>query len=292
MSVLAIAIPGAAQALVSNSTYTGKETTLKNGMGLAVIGFALTWGTGCADRPVERVPVPAAGNRDLSRVEYDEPKPLPDQSQYWASTDELPPPPFEDVPLVTQRTPEQGRFERAYREIGKPRIAVFVNRTLEGEIVQPIGSRRRGYDEARAKAVDYEAMENILTDFLACQGSVEIMSPTLARQKLTDEQVKDLESGRPRVLREIAQQLEADILIQVTAKPTRQTAQGLEVRLVGEAMNIKGGQQVGRAVVDIPPPLEKTTLNRYTRFVARKLMTDLTQAWMSMEPAEKQAPKE
>ena len=270
-----------------------------NKIGLAIVGASMTWLAGCASPNVEPSPVPAPGNRD-ARVEYERPKPLPDQSQYW-ETSEAPPPPFDDVPLVTQRTPEQGRFEQAYRGVGKPRITVFVNRTLEGEIVPTNHAgavrtrdtylRRGQYDEAKAKTIDYEAMENILTDFLACQGAVEIMSPTMARQKLSDEQIKDLQSGKPRVLREVAQQLDADILIQVTAKPTRQTQYGLEVRLVGEALNIKGGQQVGRAVVDIPPPLEKTALNKYTRFVARKLMMDMTQAWMSMEPAEREAPR-
>src|SRR5712671_4791777 len=144
--------------------------------------------------------------------------------------------------------------------------------------------KRGEYDDAGARSLDYQAVENILTDFLACQGAIEIISPTMARQRLTDEQVKDLQSGRPQAMREIAQQLDADVLIQVSAHPTRQTQHGLEFRLVGEALNIKGGQQVGRAVVDIPPPLEKTTLNRYTRFMARKLMMDMTQSWTSTEP--------
>jgi hypothetical protein len=153
-----------------------------------------------------------------------------------------------------------------------------------------------------AKSIDYTAMENILTDVLACQGAVEIMSPTVARQRMTDEQFKDFQSGRPRATRDIAQQLDTDVLIQVSAQPTRQTPEGLEIRLVGEALNVKGGQQVGRAVVDVPPPLEKATLNRYTRFVARKLMADMTQNWTSTEarpgaqperpapPAERPAP--
>ena len=261
-----------------------------NKIGLALVGVAMGWVVGCSgDRTYEPAPVPAPGNPD-ARVEYERPKPLPEQSQYW-EINEPAPPPFEDTPLVSQRTPEQGRFEQAYRGVGKPRITVFVNRTLEGEIV-PANSgerartrdgylRRGQYDESKVRTIDYEAIESILTDFMACQGSVEIMSPTMARQKLTSEQISDLQSGKPRVLREIAQQLEADILVQVTAKPTRQTQSGMEVRLVGEALNIKGGQQVGRAVVDIPPPLEKTALNKYTRFVARKLMVDMTQAWMS-----------
>jgi hypothetical protein len=51
------------------------------------------------------------------------------------------------------------------------------------------------------------------------------------------------------------------------------------VRLVANASNLKGGESLARAVVDVPPPLEKTKLNNYTRFVARKLMRDMTAAW-------------
>ena len=280
--------------------------TMAAGVGLTLAAV------GCAESPppVERVPVVAPSDSADGRRGYDRPKPLPEQARLYDR--DLPPePPFDDVPLVSQKTPEQASFEAAYRAVGKPRIAVFVNRTLEGEIVpvnnaEPVVGiertrrttgdttsdrrestkvylKRGEYDEAQARALDYEAVENILTDFLACQGTVEIISPTMARQRLTDEQVKELQSGRPRAMREIAQQLDTDVLIQVTAHPTRQTQYGLEFRLVGEAMNIKGGQQLGRAVVDVPPPLEKTTLNKYTRFVARKLMMDLTQSWTATD---------
>jgi hypothetical protein len=49
---------------------------------------------GCADNPpVERVTVPAAGNRDAPRHEYERPKPMPDQ---WRPGNELPPAPPAD----------------------------------------------------------------------------------------------------------------------------------------------------------------------------------------------------
>jgi hypothetical protein len=257
---------------------------------------------------VERVPVAAPLAGGQTTREYDRPKPLPERSTLYER--ELPPePPFDDVPLVSQKTPEQKSFEAAYRGVGRPRIAVFVNRTLDGEILpvanaEPNRERRfaddrydrdrdrgrtylkRGeYDEAHARAVDYEAVENILTDVLACQGAVEIVSPTMARQRLTDDQVKDLQAGKAGALRDVAGRLDTDVLVQVTVHPTRQTQYGLDVRLVGEALNVKGGQQIGRAVVDIPPPLEKTTVNRYARFVARKLMMDMTQSWSTGEPS-------
>ncbi len=268
------------------------------GFGIAA-GLGLVSGTvGCAadERPVDRVPVPAPGNPDARRHETDRPKPLPEDATLMDRVRrDVPPPPFEDPPRVSQRTPEQGRFEQAYRGVGRPRITVFVNRTLDGEVI-PAGAgepERRAenpylkageYDEANAKSLDYQAMESILTDFMACQGAIEIISPTTARQKLTEDQIKALQAGKAGAMQDAIAQLGADVLIQVTAHPTRQTTNGLEIRLVGEALNVKGGQQVGRAVVDLPAPLEKATLNKYTRFVARKLMMDMTQSWTAAEP--------
>jgi len=290
--------------------------------------------SGCRDNspPPSRVAIPAVGNPDLVR-RYDAPKPLPgqDEPRY-----EAPAPMYNDVPLLNQRPPEQAAFVQAYRRVGQPRVLIFVNRTLEGDIVpvnktEPIGSidyrrttstgvtheqtstgtyddywrRASGnvnekfsttgpgeyretldvylkpgqYDEVQAKSLDYEAVENILTDWIAANGQTNVVSPLMARERLTDEQVKELQSGRPRVVGELVQQLQADVLIQVQARPTRQTRAGLEVRLIAEALNTRGGQSIGRAVVDIPAPLEKTTINKYTRFVARKLMDDMTGTW-------------
>ena len=225
-----------------------------------------------------------------------------------------------------------------YEQVGRPRILIFVNRTLEGQIVPvnpdgPIASvehkaqssgavtvdsshhtgsydfwydsHREGsshfqstgpanfsettsvylhpgeYDEAAAKSLDYEALENVLTDWLSAGGKVGIVSPTMARQRLTEEQVKDLQSNRPRMLGEVARQLDADILIQVQAHPTRQTQEGLEIRLIAEAINVRGGESIARALVDVPPPLDKPKINKYTRFLSRKLMDGMIGSWES-----------
>ncbi len=282
-----------------------------------------------------RVAVPEQATMDSPTRMADKPLPPP-------TRDDLPPPPFDDVAIVSQEAPETPEFLKAYAAVGRPRICVFVNRTLQGEVVpvnpnDPLVSvehtktsttgvtvdrtntqSRDGYyqhdqntqtdrfqstgpgqyketsavylkpgqyDEVAAKSLDYEAIENILTDFLGGDGQVTIMSPTLVRQKLTAEQIKDLESGQPQVASQIVQQLGADILVQVQAHPTQQSRDGLQVRLVCEAMNIKGGQSLGRAVVDIKPPLEKTQINKFTRFCARKLMHDMTLTWSAPPPA-------
>jgi hypothetical protein len=244
----------------------------------AIVGILLGATAGCTSnygpQYVPRVPVAAPGTADTRPSEYERVKPLPERSGGFGS--ELPPePPFYDEPLVTQRTPEQSSFEQAYRGVGRPRMMVFVNRSPEGEV--------RGTGDAHVGSIDYTAMENILTDFLACQGAVEIISPTAARRRMTDAQAREMGSTRPQAMRDVAQQLDTDVLVYVTAQPTRQAPDGMEVRLVGEALNVKGGQQVARAVVDVPPPLEKATLNRYTRFMARTLMMDMTQTWTSAE---------
>jgi len=270
-------------------------------------------------------------------------KPLPPPAYEMQN----PPPPFPDAPLVSQRLPEEQSFVNAYNAVGRPRIVVFVNRTLEGEIVpvnpdaplatvdrrvtsttggsmETTSSRSRGYydnrttndrvatngpgeihdttsvylrpgqyDEVAAKSLDYEAIESILTDWLAADGRVAIVSPTIARQRLTDEQVRELQSGRARVAREAAQQLDAPILIQLQAHPTRQTPQGLEVRVIAEAIDVShNGGSLARAVVDIPPPLEKTQINYYTRYLARKLEDGMTASWSAFgaPPASGQSP--
>jgi hypothetical protein len=195
-------------------------------------------------------------------------------------------PPYADQPLITQHPPEEGAYVQAYQRVGRPRITVWVNRTLEGQLVSatpaPAEIHEEKFDSLAASAIDYDAVEAILTDWLAANGQVTIISPLMARQRLTDEQVKDLQKGQQRVLGEMASQLNADVLVQVQMRPTKQTPAGLEGRLVAEAINTRGGQSIGRAVVDVPPPLEKAKINEYTRFVARKLMDDMTGAWMGM----------
>lgn len=292
---------------------------------LVMSWLGITGVLGCADRtpPPPRAPVPTYENRDIPITRRDDGmKPLPAPQDPYTAADV---PPFDDPPLVSQQPPEQPAFLEAYRRVGSPRIVLFVNRTLEGRIVpvtpesplrnpdqprrDPFGGEYRDdrYEprppvdpresdvylrpgEYDTRSIDYEAIETIMTDWLSCSGQVTIISPTMARQRLTDQQVREIQEGRPQALSEIAQQLDADILVQVQARPTRQTQQGLEIRVIAEAMNIKGGQSVGRAVVDVPPPLVKTTINRYTRFMTRKLMDGMIGSWLVMPPPKTDQP--
>jgi hypothetical protein len=252
----------------------------------------LSFTPGCHDDspPPPQVTVPAASDhQEYGQLrERDAVRPLPPVSADRIDAR----PPFVDEPLVDQAPPEQPEFVDLYHKVGSPKITLFVNRTLEGDLIA-VNRDESGtylapgqYDEILAKSLDYEAIENIMTDWIACQGQVTVISPTLARQRLSDQQVRELQSGRPAMLSEIAQQLGADVLIQVQAHPTRQTPLGLEVRLVAEAMNTKGGQSLARATVDMDPPLTKTQINKYTRWLARKLMSDMTGTWSAPPPPE------
>lgn len=295
----------------------------------------LTGIVGCASAPPpprSEVPPPGYGRERA----VDAPRPV--EQTYYPNQDRL----YDDVPIMNERPPEQQAFVQAYNDVGRPKITLFVNRTLEGQLLpvnEPdplvavehrrsatagVNVERRTttdsrdyyrdnrseridrfestgpgeyrettelylrpgqYDEIHARQLDYQAVETIMTDWLSANGQVIIMSPTVVRQRLTDEQVAELEAGRPQVMREIAQQLDTDVLVQVQARPTRQTERGLDVRMVVEAFNVQDGQSISRAVVDVPAPLEKTTINRYTRFLARKLMDGMIGTWSAPPPA-------
>ena len=112
-----------------------------------------------------------------------------------------------------------------------------------------------------------------------------IISPTMARQRLSDQQVRDIQEYRPQAMSEAIQQLGADIFVQVKAQSTRQTQQGLEVTVIAEAMNIRGGESIARAVVDVNPPLERPAINQTTRYLARKLMDGMLLTWSAPPPA-------
>ncbi|HEX2973747.1 MAG TPA: hypothetical protein VHP11_15550 [Tepidisphaeraceae bacterium] len=304
-------------------------------LSIAMVGMAMQ--VGCRDNtpPVPRVAPPAPGY-DTVRRDYDPPKPMPGQEPALAVA--AAPQPFEDEPLLVDTPLEAKRYVDIYRQVGRPRLVVFVNRTLEGQLIPSSGgdagpvrtvertrkstgsvtvetkeyvndadyqgqhSRDNSdkfqsagpaeyverteeylqpgeYDEISAKAIDYGMMETLLTDWLSADGQVAMVTPMLAQKKLSAQQLKDLQSGQGAAMQEIAEQLDADILIQVQARITRQTPQGPSVRILAEAMNTRGADSLARAAVDMDPPLDKRQLNKYTRFLARKLMDGMAATW-------------
>jgi hypothetical protein len=232
-----------------------------------ISGMLLTAVAGCAS-DVGSSPAPARvpGPTERNMTEgIAISKPLPDPSH-----DEVPTPPFNDPALVSQEEPELPAFVNAYNKVGRPRIVVWVT-----------SASGMSYDEAAARGIDYAALQNILTDWLSAKGQVAMISPEAARQALSPQQAQNLSDGQLTSNKEVAERIHADILVMLRAEPTRQSGNGPAVRLVADVSNLAGGESIGRAVVDVPPPLDKPQLNTYTRFLARKLMADMTNAWSS-----------
>ncbi len=304
----------------------------------ALLGGAML--TGCRqNEPLEPSPIPRRGSPDAPRIEHDARRPLPRDAEYG----EFGYP--GDPPLMDAPPPEAGPFVQAYNAVGRPRIAVFVNRTLEGAIVPTteeriLSGRRRvtettgaadvrrtertdsftesggyyrgrygqrsterdesfsttgptrveervetylppsEYDEIWARRIDYSALENALADAMGVRGEVAIISPQVVRQRLSDEEVAALQAGRPAMLEGLAERLGADVLIHVQARPTAQTPQGLDLRIVAEAINTLGGESVGRANADFSGPMSAARLDDVSRYLARRLMDDMTGAWI------------
>jgi hypothetical protein len=117
-------------------------------------------------------------------------------------------------------------------------------------------------DDASPRAIDYQAVETIMRDWVRANGQVTLISVQPGQNPA---------SG-------------VDIFVRVRAEPTRQAQQNVAVRIVAEATNTRDGVIIGSAVVDVPPPLEKTQINTYTRFLARKLMDDMAATWNAAPP--------
>ena len=263
---------------------------------LLIIAAAAVYGCRDASPEVQRVSTPAPGH-DTTRSEYDRPTPMPgpDQGAQHGPT------PFYDEPLLVDTPPEAKAFVDVYKQVGKPRIAVFVNRGLDGQILpvtdagkyvtsKEVYLQPGQYDEAKARMIDYEMMEILLADWMSADNQVTIISPTTVHRQLTEQEQRDLQAGKPNALGEVGKRLDADVLIQIQAKPTKQTVNGdLEVRIIAEAINIKGGESLARAAVDVIPPLDKIQTNRSMRFLARKLMDGMTNTWSApAAPAKKE----
>lgn len=295
--------------------------------GLAIAGMGIS----CTQTsPPANIAVPANPTGPAYGYPADYPKPMPDQS----ASAQPPAPAFDDPPLVDQRLPEEAWFISSYNKVGRPKIAVFVNRTLDGNVVAgqsvPVSStdtirrstggvefsqsqhsgssdyysrqhqgtsesfksngpaeyhetnttflRPGQYDEADLQALDYSEIESQMTDWLHASGQVTLISPDFIRSKLSDSQVKDLQSGKANGLNDLGQATQADVLVQTQAHPTRREGQ-LVVLLIAEAVNVRGGESLAQASVEMPTPIDRYKLNNYTRFLARKLMHDMVGTW-------------
>src|SRR4051812_8133604 len=99
-------------------------------------------GFGCARAPSVRPPLVPPVDHGITPtvLARDAGRPMPRD----APATRLPPPPFDDAPIVSQPTPEQSAFVDTYNHVGRPRIAVLIDRSADGAD-QP--SSKSFYDE-------------------------------------------------------------------------------------------------------------------------------------------------
>jgi hypothetical protein len=285
--------------------------------------------------PPPRVPVPATSNRDavrppdyikplppednridlrVDRREVEQP-PAPAPEPAPGRTETPPPPPQHEpaAPPPTAAAPDhaatppamsageaakvQKDFVDAYRQVGQPHFAVYVNRTFNGQLLPdpsaPAGDRPPGpeplkpdqYDAAAVRhSIDLGSLESHLADQLSCDRQVTVIPPTTVREKLTDPQANDLEAGKPAALATFDQNLNADVLVQVQVEPMKVSGSTTELRLLAEVINVRGGQVIGHAIADIDHPQDAEQVKEATQYITRKLMIDMLRAWTAPQP--------
>jgi hypothetical protein len=246
----------------------------KRSWGLAVFSpFILVFSGGCNPTPPPpRVPVPATSNQDvILRRDYLKPMPPRDErvdTRVQSNVREIP---YEAATRPTRAEPHdqaskvRADFADAYQKVGRPRIVVLAFR-----------------DDGAGPAPDLTAVEDSLAKQFECDKQVTVTPPKIAREKLTDAQIKDLEAGRPEALGAVDSSLNGDILIQLRFVPKPQGA--LSSRLTAEAVNVRGGDVIGRAEVDVDRPNDKAQVEDATHYVTQKLMIDMLQAWTAPQP--------
>ena len=135
-------------------------------------------------------------------------------------------------------------------------------------------------DWVGATSTDYQMIESSMVEYFDNSGKVQVKDSDAARARLSREQVLRIENGDPAANRLLAVELQQDVLIRVTAVPTRQAANGQPaVRLIAKAVGTSDARNLGNATVDMPLPMSKTNINIYTRYLSEELMGKMAQKW-------------
>ncbi len=126
---------------------------------------------------------------------------------------------------------------------------------------------------------DYQMIEASIVRYFDNSGKVRVQDSEAARAKLTREQILRLENSDPAASRLLATELQADVLVRVTAKPTTQATGGAAIRLMAKAVATTDARNLGTAFVDMPLPMTKTNINVFTRYLSEELMGQMAQKW-------------
>jgi hypothetical protein len=135
-------------------------------------------------------------------------------------------------------------------------------------------------DWVGATPTDYQMIEAAMVQYFDNSGKVRVQDSDAARAKLTREQVLRIENSDPAANRLLAVELQQDVLVRVTAVPTRQASSGQPaIRLIAKAVSTTDARNLGTAFVDMPMPMGKTNINVATRYLSGQLMGQMAQKW-------------
>ncbi len=140
------------------------------------------------------------------------------------------------------------------------------------------------YDAIGATPQDYDLIEASVVKYFDNSGKVMIRDSEAARGKLDREKILRIENGDPAASRLLSTELQQDVLIRITAKPTHHAQYGDAVRLIAKATSTTDARILGTAFVDMPLPLSKTNVNIFTRYLSEELMGEMAKKWLA--PAE------
>jgi hypothetical protein len=192
-------------------------------------------------------------------------------------------------------------FVAAYAK-RNPRMMVFVNRTIQGDPLPKDGldavlraqsttgtvamgsGNQLIWQPVGITPTDYSMIETSIVNYFDNSGRIQVKDAEAARAKLNREQILRIENGDPAANRLLAAELQADLLIHVTATPTSQAAEGPAVRLIAKAVTTTDARNMGTAMVDMPFPMSKQNINVYTRYLTSQLMRQMALKWA--QPAE------
>lgn len=169
---------------------------------------------------------------------------------------------------VTQRD-RRGRVRRQIDVVGGG-----ARRTDE------IGYERREVDyidEKDTRAIDYEMMVTALVDFLECDGEVNIIDTDMVESVVDRETALRADRNDRQALALVKTKLNADVLIIETVQTSSQA--GISTRMVCKAVRTDDARVIGRAYVDLRQALTKRNLRTFSRYLAFRLMEDMTKRW-------------
>jgi len=132
-------------------------------------------------------------------------------------------------------------------------------------------------DEKDTRAIDYEMMVTALVEYLECDGEVNIIDTEVVDAVVDRETALRADRNDKQALSLIKTKLGADIVIIEKVQTSSQA--GISTRMVCKAVRTDDARVIGRGYVDLRQPLTKRNLRRFSRYLAFKLMEDMTKRW-------------